>query len=112
MLLYFSYGNELDAEGRAKLYRNILEFSGQEDSVFRLYERTIEKFALSQLFEGKINENLAYIYRRMIYLDVVDRQLAGVLPSVLKSRKVTVKDEAIRYVVVRHEELTTEDAYP
>lgn len=112
MLLYFSYGNELDAEGRAKLYRNILEFSGQEDSVFRLYERTIEKFDLSQLFEGKINENLAYIYRRMIYLDVVDRQLAGVLPSVLKSRKVTVKDEAIRYVVVRHEELTTEDAYP
>lgn len=112
MLLYFSYGNELDAEGKGRLYRNVLEHCGRDDTVFRLYERSIEKFALSQLFEGKINQDLAVIYSRMIYRDVIDRQLAKVLPSVLKANRVTVKDSSIRCVVVRHEELTAEDAYP
>lgn len=112
MLLYFSYGNELDAEGKAKLYRNVLEFFDRDDPMFLLYERGIEKFSLSQLFEGRISQDLAVIYRHMIYGEVIDRQLARVLPSVLKSNKITVKDDTIRYVVVRHEELTLEDAYP
>ena len=77
--------------------------------MFRFYEREIEKFALSQLFAGKISRDLAVIYKTVIYPDVVDRQLARVLPSVLKSNCITVKDSRIRYVIVRHEELTTED---
>lgn len=112
MLLYFSYGNELNEKGKARLYRNVLEFYRDDDSVFRFYEREIEKFALSQLFAGKISRDLAVIYQNVIYPDVVDRQLAQVLPSVLKSNCITVKDKNIRYVVVRHEELTVEDAYP
>lgn len=112
MLLYFSYGNELNEKGKARLYRNVLEFYRDDESMFRFYEREIEKFALSQLFKGKINRDLAVLYQRVIYPDVVDRQLAQVLPSVLKSNCITVKDRHIRYVVVRHEELTVEDAYP
>lgn len=112
MLLYFSYGNELNEKGKARLYRNVLEFYRGDEPVFRSYEREIEKFALSQLFEGKISRDLAVIYQNVVYPDVVDRQLAQVLPSVLKSNCITVKDRHIRYVIVRHEELTVEDAYP
>lgn len=112
MLLYFSYGNELNEKGKARLYRNVLEFYRDDESMFRFYEREIEKFALSQLFAGKISRDLAVIYKTVIYPDVVDWQLARVLPSVLKSNCITVKDSRIRYVIVRHEELTTEDAYP
>lgn len=112
MLLYFSYGSELNEKGKARLYRNVLEFYKGDESIFRFYEREIEKFALSQLFAGRISRDLAVIYRNVIYPEVVDRQLAQVLPSVLKSNCITVKDKHIRYVIVRHEELTVEDAYP
>lgn len=112
MLLYFSYGSELNEKEKARLYRNVLEFYRDDESIFRFYEREIEKFALSQLFAGRISRDLAVIYQNVIYPDVVDRQLAQVLPSVLKSNCITVKDKNIRYVVVRHEELTVEDAYP
>lgn len=112
MLLYFSYGSELNEKGKARLYRNVLEFYRDDESIFRFYERDIEKFALSQLFDGKISRDLAVIYQNVIYPEVVDRQLAQVLPSVLKSNCIAVKDKNIRYVVVRHEELTVEDAYP
>ena len=48
----------------------------------------------------------------MIYKELIDPQLARALPAVLKSNRITCRDAAMRYVVVRHGELMTEDAYP
>ena len=112
VLLYFSYSAELDAASRAVLYRNILLYADPSSDIYRMYERSMEQFAVEQLFAGRIDSCLAVIYKRMIYLDLIDGQLAKVLPGILKSHCVRCSDASMSYVVVRHEELTTEDAYP
>jgi len=112
VLLYFSYAAELDAYSRSVLYRNILLFADRNSDIFRLFERSMEQFALEQLFAGRMNSRLAVIYKHMIYSELIDFQLAKTLPSILKSNRIHCRDASMRYAVVRHEELMTEDAYP
>lgn len=112
ILLYFSYAADLDAGSRAALYRNILLYAEPSSDIYRMYERAMEQFAVEQLFAGRIDTCLAVIYKRMIYLDLIDGQLAKVLPGILKANCIRCRDAAMTYVVVRREELMTEDAYP
>lgn len=111
VLLYFSYSTGLDDYSRSVLYSNILAFSRRDSDIYRLYERAIEQFALEQLFAGRIHECLAVIYKQMIYKELIDPQMAKALPSVLMSHRIVCRDTAMRCVVVRHEELMTEDVY-
>ncbi|MCI8453755.1 MAG: hypothetical protein HFE84_03965 [Lachnospiraceae bacterium] len=113
VLLYFSYENShLDRKSRSVLYKNVLASLKPEDSLYQTYEREMEKFAMEQLFESRINSRLAVIYKHMIYRDVIDREVAKVLPAVLRSNRIVCKDAAMKYVVVCNEFLTGEDAYP
>ncbi|MEG0813189.1 MAG: DUF5717 family protein [Clostridium sp.] len=112
ILLYFSYVSELDYNSRSVLYENILTYENKDSDIYKLYERDIEKFAMEQLFAGRINRRLAVIYKHMLYKELIDPQIAKTLPSILKSNRIVCHDDSMRYVIVRHEELTTEDAYP
>lgn len=112
ILLYFSYTAELAVDSRRVLYQNILLYAEPASDIYRTYERAMEQFALEQLFAGHIDEKLAVIYQHMIYSDLIDAQLARVLPGVLKSYWISCFDPSICYVAVRHEELTKEELYP
>lgn len=112
VLLYFSYVSELDRHSKSVLYKNILTYFTKDSDIYRLFERDIEKFAMEQLFEGRINSRLAVIYQHMLYKELIDPQIAKTLPSILSSNRIVCHDAAMRYVVVCHEELMTEDAYP
>ena len=52
------------------------------------------------------------IYKHIIYRDMIDNQVARVLPGILKANRIQVKDAAMKYVIVSNEILTGEDAYP
>ncbi|MFQ8840708.1 MAG: DUF5717 family protein [Clostridium fessum] len=43
--------------------------------------------------------------------ELIDTQMARVLPGILKSCRVECREPAMKYVVVRHEGQMTEDAY-
>lgn len=113
VLLYFSYENShLDRRSRSVLYKNVLTFLEPEDRLYKAYEREMEQFAMEQLFESRINSRLAVIYKHMIYRDIIDAQMARVLPAILKSNRIVCRDSAMKYVVVVNGLLTGEDAYP
>lgn len=113
VLLYFSYEHsQLDRDSRSALYKNVLTYLEPDSPLYRSYEREISKFAMDQLFQSRINGNLAVIYKHMLYKDVIDEQVAKVLPAILKSNRVVCMDAAMKYVVVINEVLTGEDAYP
>lgn len=76
-----------------------------------MYERAMEEFAVDQLFKERIDGALAVLYRKLIYPELIDTQMARVLPGILKSCRVECREPAMKYVVVRHEEQMTEDAY-
>lgn len=113
VLLYFSYEHShLDRRSRAILYKNVLTYVEPHTSLYKAYERTMEQFAMEQLFESRIDSRLAVIYRHMIYREIIDLQVAKVLPAILRSNRIACKDRAMRYVIVSNEFLNGEDAYP
>ena len=113
VLLYFSYEHtHLDRSSRSRLYKNILTYVEQGTKLYKAYERSMEQFAMEQLFESRINSRLAVIYKHMIYRDIIDPQVAKVLPAILKSNRISCDDSAMKYVIVCNELLTGEDAYP
>ncbi len=113
VLLYFSYEHShMDRRSRSVLYANVLTYLKPGDRLYKAYEREMEKFAMEQLFEGRIDRFLAVIYRHMIYRDIIDAQVARVLPGILRSNRICCQDTSMKYVVVGSALLEGEDAYP
>jgi len=113
VLLYFSYEHShMDRRSRSVLYANVLTYLKPGDRLYKAYEREMEKFAMEQLFEGRIDRFLAVIYRHMIYRDIIDAQVARVLPGILRSNRICCQDTSMNYVVVGSALLEGEDAYP
>ena len=113
VLLYFSYEHShMDRRSRSVLYANVLTYLKPGDRLYKAYEREMEKFAMEQLFEGRIDRFLAVIYRHMIYRDIIDAQVARVLPGILRANRICCQDASMKYVVVGSALLEGEDAYP
>ncbi len=111
VLLYFSYAKELDSHTKSVLYSNILLYLKADSPLYKEYEREIEQFTMEQLFESRINDRLAVLYKHMIYRDMIDGPVAKVLPAILRSYKIECRNPNMKYVIVRQEELDREEAY-
>lgn len=109
VLLYFSYEKSLDVVNREVLYSNIVKFMNQESTLYQRYERDIEQFAMEQLLRSRVNSRLVTLYQHVLYKEMIDEQVARVLPAILRSYRVTVSNKKIRSVVVCYEELDCED---
>lgn len=112
VLLYFSYDHQMNRHGRAVLYRNMIQYMDKSESLYREFEREMEKFAMEELFQSRINSCLAVVYDNMIYRDIIDVPIAMVLPSVLRSYKIECSQSRMKYVIISHEELVDADAFP
>lgn len=111
VLLYFSYDKDLDSHSRAVLYSNILRYMNPSSKLYGAYTRDMEQFAMEQLFQYRIDSQLAVLYEHMIYKDMIDERIARVLPGILKSCRIQCEDARMKYVIVRCEELDQEKAY-
>ncbi|MDD3252457.1 MAG: DUF5717 family protein [Lachnospiraceae bacterium] len=111
ILLYFSYEKAMDDYSRSVLYMNILKYMKPEAALYKQYERDIEQFTMEQLLHSRINHRFVVLYEHMVYKEMIDERVAKVLPSLLKSYRVQIKNANIRYVVVCYEEIEGEDAF-
>lgn len=112
VLLYFSYDHDLDHNSKAVLYANIIQYMKDDTPIYREYQKEMGRFAAEQILKSRIDSNLAVIYDAVIYEDMVDAPIARVLPALLKSYRISVKNPKMRQVVVCYEELTEEGVYP
>lgn len=112
VLLYFSYEKSLDDYSRSVLYTNILKYMKPDAPIYQQYERDIEQFTMDQLLKSRINRRLVVLYQHMIYREMIDEKVARVLPAILKSFRVRLKNPNMKYVIVCYEELEGEDAFP
>ncbi|MCI8950459.1 MAG: hypothetical protein HFG49_10540 [Lachnospiraceae bacterium] len=111
VLLYFSYADAPDDTCSSALYQNMLRFMKPSSKIYQTYERDMEQFAMKQLFQSRISSSLAVIYDHMIFKDMIDKPVAKVLPAILRSYRIFCRNRQMKYVVIRYEELTKEDAY-
>ncbi len=111
VLLYFSYEKSMDTANREVLYSNIVKFMNPDSTLYRQYERDIEQFTMEQLLRSRINSCLVVLYQHVLYKEMIDEQVARVLPAILKSYRIRVFNKKIRSVVVCYEELDREDVF-
>lgn len=112
VLLYFSYGRDLDRRSKAVLYKNMLLYLEPSSRIYQEYEKDMEQFAMEQLFCGQVDNPTAVLYSRMIYRDMIDDRVARVLPSILRTCRISCTNAQINSVVVRYEEFLEEEIYP
>ena len=112
VLLYFSYDHELDWRSRSVLYSNIISYMKPEDRLYREYQKAIGTFAVEQILAGRIDEELAVIYEAAVFEDMIDLPIAKELPALLRTCRIMTRDRAMKYVVVRYQELKEEGIYP
>ncbi len=109
VLLYFSYNNQLNAGKKAMLYAYIVRHKEQNRAVYDTYRDSMERFALEQLLQERINEDLAVLYEEFVREEILDEKMAAALPAVIFAREIRCEDKRITGVVIQHKELMQEE---
>lgn len=112
LLLYFSYECTMDYENTAYIYGNITAHKKELPELFLSYEKQIEAFVAKQILAGHINENLAYLYKKILNEQMITKELAESLAELVFLYEITVEAEDIKQVIVLSGQLEGERSYP
>jgi len=117
VMMYFAYSNDLDYERKAFLYSNILKYEDEHPEMVASYRSQMEGFVAEQLQKGHINENLAYVYEKLIHPSIMGIKIARPLAPLLFLHQLSLDMEVeinntIRQVVVVHGKMKGEVRYP
>lgn len=110
--LYFDYEKNIAEELALRLYSNIVTALGEEDDIYRRFERRIREFAVEGLLKRRIDERYAEIYRHILYPEMLDERVARYLPEILSTFRISVNAKGITAAVLRFPELMGEKLYP
>ncbi len=111
LLLYFGYNNSLPYRYKAYLFANIIYNKAENLQVYTSYYPQIELFVEEQLMQGHINEQLAYLYRNIVTVDMVNEENAGPVSEIYFTYRIQCKSPGVRSVIVRHRESSSEREY-
>lgn len=112
VLMYFAYQSDLRYEITAYLYAYVYRHREEIPDIYVNYAASIERFVTEQLGRGRINKDLAYLYRNMISLPMIDEESAGQLATLLFMRNVKVDSDQIREVILVYPYGVGEEVYP
>lgn len=110
VLLYFAYQSNLDYEYAAYLYAYVEKHRDEDQDLYIAYRPQIDRFVLAQLYKGKINKDLAYLYRATLTGLMLTPENARALAALLSSVEVIWEGEARKLVVV-HARVKGEKSY-
>lgn len=69
------------------LYAYVIRHKDRDQTMYDSYKASMEKFALEQLEQGRVNDDLSVIYEEFIREDMINEQIASALPSILLPEK-------------------------
>lgn len=112
ILLYFSYQSDLPYDRTAFLYAYVHRNRETLQELYAAYAPAIERFVQEQLRCGRINRDLAYLYRQLVTLPMIDEESAKKLVRLLFAQEITVEAEGIREVIAVYPFAREEAVYP
>lgn len=112
VLLYFAYQSTLEYDKNAFLYAYVLMNSDRYPDIEQSYKIAIERFVIEQIKQGRINENLAYIYQKVLVKQMLTSDTAYTFAPLLFMHKISLDNKNIKSVVVMHEKVNGESTYP
>ncbi|MBD5523106.1 MAG: hypothetical protein HDR04_01530 [Lachnospiraceae bacterium] len=112
VLMYFAYQSDLQYEITAYLYAYVHRHREEIPDIYVNYAAAMERFVTEQLGRGRINKDLAYLYRNMISLPMIDEESAGQLATLLFMRNIKIDSDMIREVILVYPYGVSEEVYP
>jgi hypothetical protein len=112
IITYFTYNNSLPEKKRSFYYACLLENAKSNPEMISQYRREIVEFIREQLLKGSQSLHLAYLCDTFITEEILDAELARVLPTIAFQYVLTCTNQKIKSVVVVHKELTLEEQVP
>lgn len=112
ILMYFSYQSDLHYEITAWLYAYVWKHQEEIPEIFISYLSAIEHFVIEQIKHGRINKNLAYLYRNVLEQSMIDAEVAKALMELLFMQDITVESDVIKQVVLVYPYGVKEMSYP
>jgi len=112
VLMYFSYECTLEPERTAYLYAYVEKNKHKLTDLYEIYASQIERFLLKQLYAGKIDVHLAYLYQEVVVGRMMTPDNARQLAGLLLKHEIRVEDKRICRVVVLDERLKEPLIYP
>lgn len=112
VLMYFAYQSNLSYEITAYLYAYVHKHRGEITEIYVNYLAAIERFVTEQLSYGRINRDLAYLYRNVISLPMIDEESAQKLVSLLFMKEIRVDCDKITEAYTVYPYGVGENVYP
>lgn len=112
VLMYFAYQSTLDYELNAFLYAYVIRNRDRYPDLEQSYRIAIERFVVDQIKAGHINENLAYLYKNMLAPQMIADETAYAYTPLLFMHRIYVDNPKVKSIVVIHEKVNGESAYP
>lgn len=112
VLMYFAYQSTLDYELNAFLYAYIIRNKDKYPDLEQSYRIAIERFVVDQIKAGHINENLAYLYTKVLAPQMISDETAYAYTPLLFMHRIYVDNPKVKNIVVIHEKLNGESSYP
>lgn len=112
VLLYFSYQNNLDYARSACMYRYLLEHKEEYIDLYADNHQQMQDFAVEQIRRGRVNKDLAILYRELLTDDRIDEEVARQLGHMIFAHEIRLDNSAIRNVVIYQPGNRMETIYP
>lgn len=112
VLLYFSYECNMDYENTAYIYANVVEHKEEIPELFSTYEKQIQTFLQKQIKAGRMNKNLAYLYKKLLTEEMLTKELAEDFVKLLFLYEISTDTPQMKQVVVLSGQIEGELVYP
>lgn len=112
VLMYFSYQSDLSYEITAYLYAYVHKHQEEMEDIYGNYIPAIEHFVIDQIRHGRINRDLAYLYRNFVVQSMIDEELAKAMLPLLFMKEISVDYSLIKQVVLVYPYAGKQIIYP
>lgn len=112
ILMYFAYQSDLHYEITAYLYAYVHRHREEMPDIYVNYTAAMERFVVEQMRWGRINKDLAYLYRNLISLPMIDEESASKLATLIFMKEIKVDSDRIREVILVYPYGIGEEVYP
>lgn len=110
--MYFQYESNLSYRKLAILYNNIIADKENNPEVYEKYRRAMCHFAMEQVEQEHMDDNLAVLYEEMLDLGFVNEEIAHHLARILFTHKLIVFDSRMMRAVIYHKQLKEPQIVP
>ncbi len=113
VMMYFVYNSKsLPDEKVDLLYANIIQNKEKIPNIYNSYKPQFEKYVADSVMNGRMNRNLAVVYKDIFTKAMIAKEMADELAGILNTYEIRPDAPNIREVIIVHKEMDDIKKYP